>query len=110
MSRITGIDDGNEETVLDFTVKRGMDKGLMTNADLGYGTHERYSGRLFGMYRDSKFRIQGMGNANNTGDRGFGGRGGGGRGGQGLNSSKMAGVNFNFDNDTIEIGGMRRCD
>lgn len=108
LSRITGIDDGNEETVLDFTVKRGMDKGLMTNADLGYGTHERYSGRLFGMYRDSKFRIQGMGNANNTGDRGFGGRGGGGRGGQGLNSSKMAGVNFNFDNDTIEIGGSVR--
>ena len=108
LSRITGIDDGNDETVLDFSVKAGMNKGFMTNADLGYGTHDRYTGRLFGMYSKDNFRIQGMANANNTGDRGFGGRGGGGRGGQGLNSSKMTGVNFSYDNDTIEIGGSVR--
>ena len=108
LSRITGIDDGNDETVLDFGVKAGMNKGFMSNADLGYGTHDRYSGRLFGMYSKDNFRIQGMANANNTGDRGFGGRGGGGRGGQGLNSSKMTGVNFSYDNDTIEIGGSVR--
>ncbi|MBQ5578373.1 MAG: carboxypeptidase-like regulatory domain-containing protein, partial [Prevotella sp.] len=108
LSRITGIDDGNDETVLDFSVKAGMNKGFMSNADLGYGTHDRYTGRLFGMYTKDNFRIQGMANANNTGDRGFGGRGGGGRGGQGLNSSKMTGVNFSYDNDTIEIGGSVR--
>ena len=108
LSRITGIDDGNDETVLDFSVKPGMNKGFMSNVDLGYGTHDRYTGRLFGMYTKDNFRIQGMGNANNTGDRGFGGRGGGGRGGQGLNSSKMAGFNFSYDNDTIQIGGSVR--
>ena len=108
LSRITGIDDGNDETVLDFSVKPGMNKGFMSNVDLGYGTHDRYTGRLFGMYTKDNFRIQGMGNANNTGDRGFGGRGGGGRGGQGLNSSKMAGFNFSYDNDTIQIGGSLR--
>ncbi len=98
LSRITGIDDGNDETVLDFSVKAGMNKGFMSNADLGYGTHDRYTGRLFGMYTKDNFRIQGMANANN----------GGGRGGQGLNSSKMTGVNFSYDNDTIEIGGSVR--
>lgn len=108
LSRITGIDDGNDETVLDFGVKAGMNKGFMSNVDLGYGTHDRYTGRLFGMYSENNFRVQGMANANNTGDRGFGGRGGGGRGGQGLNSSKMVGVNFSYDNDTIEIGGSVR--
>lgn len=108
LSRITGIDDGNDETVLDFSVKPGMNKGFMSNVDLGYGTKDRYTGRLFGMYTKDNFRIQGMGNANNTGDRGFGGRGGGGRGGQGLNSSKMAGFNFSYDNDTIQIGGSVR--
>ena len=108
LSRITGIDDGNDETVLDFSVKPGMNKGFMSNVDLGYGTHDRYTGRLFGMYTKDNFRIQGMGNGNNTGDRGFGGRGGGGRGGQGLNSSKMAGFNFSYDNDTIQIGGSVR--
>lgn len=108
LSRITGIDDGNDETVLDFGVKAGMNKGFMSNVDLGYGTKDRYTGRLFGMYSENNFRVQGMANANNTGDRGFGGRGGGGRGGQGLNSSKMTGVNFSYDNDTIEIGGSIR--
>ena len=108
LARITGIDDGNEETVLDFSVKQGMNKGFMSNADLGYGTHDRYSARLFGMYSTDKIRLQGMGNANNTGDRGFGGRGGGGRGGQGLNASKMVGVNFSFDNDTVDVGGSVR--
>ncbi len=29
-SRITGIDDGNKETVLDFSIKKGMNRGYMT--------------------------------------------------------------------------------
>ena len=61
LSRITGIDDGNDETVLDFSVKPGMNKGFMSNVDLGYGTHDRYTGRLFGMYTKDNFSIQGMG-------------------------------------------------
>ena len=102
LSRITGIDDGNEETVLDFTVKRGMNKGFMTNNDIGVGTHDRYSGRLMAMYTKDDWRVMGMGNANNPGDRGFGGRGGGpGRGNTGLNASKMAGLNFNYEKKNV---------
>ena len=45
---------------------------------------------------NSKLRVMGMGNANNVNDRGFSGRGfGGGR--QGLQASKMAGLNVNYE-------------
>ena len=37
-SRITGIDDGEEETVLDLTVQKGMKEGWVSNVDLSYGT------------------------------------------------------------------------
>ena len=37
LSKVTGIDDGEEQTVLDFGVKKGMNKGLISNIDLGVG-------------------------------------------------------------------------
>ena len=43
LSRVTGIDDGNEQTVLDFGLKPGMNKGMFSNADLAYGTHDRFN-------------------------------------------------------------------
>lgn len=105
LSRVTGIDDGNEETVLDFGMKPGMNKGLMANADVGVGTKDRYSSRLFGGYFNSKVRFFGMANANNVNDMGFGGRGGGfGRGRNGLNATKMAGLNMNYEKrDTLKV-------
>lgn len=45
LARITGIDDGEEETVLDLTVKKGMNQGWFGNVDLGAGTEDRYTGR-----------------------------------------------------------------
>ena len=38
LARVTGIDDGNESTVLDFGIKRGMNKGMFSNADVSVGT------------------------------------------------------------------------
>ena len=92
LSRITGIDDGNEETVLDFGLKRGMNRGKMVNIDAGIGTEKRYTGRLMAMTMRDGFRLMGFGNANNVGDRGF-------RGGasQGLSAPKMAAVNMNYE-------------
>ena len=46
LARVTGIDDGNESTVLDFGIKRGMNHGMFANADVSVGTHDRYSERL----------------------------------------------------------------
>ena len=112
MARMTGIDDGNEETVLDFGILPGMNKGTMANVDVGIGNHGRYSSRLMGGYFNSDMRVILLGNLNNTGDRGFPGGGGGGRwgGGQnGLNASKMFGANFNYEkkNKLILEGSVR---
>ena len=111
LSRITGIDDGNEETTLDFSVKKGMNHGFLTNNDVAIGTKDRYSARLMGMYNNDALAIRAFSNANNTGDRGFGGRGMGGfgRGNTGLNSSMMIGVNINYEKtDLLKVDGSVR--
>lgn len=102
LTRVTGIDDGNESTVLDFGVKAGMNKGLFSNIDLGIGTKHRYSERGMAAYFNSKFRMMGFVSANNVNDMGFGGGPRGGFGGvrQGLNATKMVGLNMNYDNGT----------
>lgn len=104
LAKVTGIDDGEEQTVLDFGIKKGMNKGFIGNADASIGTHDRYSERLMGaMFKDNT-RIMLMGNANNTNDKGFPGGGGGGHfgtGRQGLNSSKMLGANFNYNHNKM---------
>jgi hypothetical protein len=41
-SRITGIEDGEKETVLDFSIKKGMNRGYMTNIDLAGGDISRF--------------------------------------------------------------------
>ena len=99
LSKVTGIDDGEEQTVLDFGVKKGMNKGLMSNIDLGIGNKNRYSARGMGGYFNSNNRFMLFGNANNTSDRGFGGGGPrrGFGGGNGLNASKMLAANYNYE-------------
>ena len=112
LAKVTGIDDGNEQTVLDFGIKRGMNKGVFANADLSYGTHDRYAERLMGAYFNSKLRMMGFGSFNNTGDMGFpggGGRGSFGMGRNGLNTSNMAATHFNYeDGKTLSLNGSVR--
>lgn len=98
LSRISGIDDGNDQTVLDFGIKKGMNRGFMSNADLAAGTRERYAARVMAAQMNSDLRVMGMFNANNVGGMGFGGgRRGGGAGRRGLTAPKMAGVNLNYE-------------
>ena len=56
-ARITGIEDGNKETVLDFTIKKGMNRGYMTNVDLAGGTKHRYATRAMGSSFTDKTRF-----------------------------------------------------
>ncbi|MBQ8487051.1 MAG: TonB-dependent receptor [Prevotella sp.] len=101
LSRVTGIDDGNDQMVLDFGLKKGMNRGMFANIDGGVGTKRRYSGRGFGAVMRDDMRLMAFTSANNTNDMGFGGGGGGGRfgggGRNGLQASKMVGVNFNYE-------------
>ena len=99
LARVSGIDDGEEETVLDFGIKRGMNRGFMVNADLAAGTRSRYSGRIFAGMQSSDLKIFIPMSANNVNDMGFPGGGGGrfGGGRQGLTATKMLGFNLNYE-------------
>lgn len=101
LAKVTGIDDGEEETVLDFGIKKGMNKGLIANMDLSMGTKQRYSERGMAAYFNDRNRLMMFASANNTNDMGFpggGGPGGWGPNKQGLNASKMLGLNYNYEN------------
>ena len=112
LARVSGIEDGEEETVLDFGIKAGMNKGIMANADLAAGTKHRYAGRIFGGVMKDDMKVFLMTNANNTNDMGFPGGGGGGRfggGRQGLTANKMVGVNLNYEKtDKLKVDGSVR--
>ena len=112
LARVSGIEDGEEETVLDFGIKQGMNKGVMVNADVAAGTKNRYAGRIFGGVMKNDAKVFLMTNANNTNDMGFPGGGGGGRfggGRQGLTANKMAGVNVNYEKkDKLKVDGSVR--
>ena len=90
-ARITGIEDGNKETVIDFTIKKGMNRGYMTNLDLAGGTEHRYASRGMASSFTDKTRFVLMGNFNNKEENaGWWNR-------RGLNAMKMLGTNFNYD-------------
>ncbi len=112
MAKVTGIDDGEEKPVIDVRVKKGMNFGYNVNADGGYGTHDRYSGRLTANSFTEKTRLTFIGNANNANGRstpgraGNRGRGGGGGGSNGLRSQKTLGLNMSYDNrKTLQMDG-----
>lgn len=107
MARVTGIDDGEEETVIDLTVKKGMNKGWFGNVDLAAGTEDRYSGKIMANHFYEKNQFTVIGSMNNVNDNGFPGGGGGFRGGRqnGLNAVKMAGFNFGTESEKLETGG-----
>ena len=131
----TGIDDGDEETVIDLSLKPGMMEGWFGNI-MGGGGHDvpgagsdmndtRYQGAaMIGRFTD-KSQISVILNGNNTNNRGFndmsgsmmqgmrGGGGGMGRGmggwgrGNGIATSWMGGLNGSFDlfDGDMELAG-----
>ncbi len=112
-AQFTGIDDGDEETVLDLGIKAGMMQGWFGNLSGGLGnplargdSDMKYEGAaMIGRFTD-KTQISIIANGNNTNNRGFtdmagsmmgGMRGGGGDGwmGSGVTTSWMGGINAN---------------
>ena len=100
LAEITGIDDGEEELVLDLTVKENAKKGWFSNIDLGYGRPTQKT--AFDIH--NLYTVKGMVNrfkenehysvilsTNNINDRGFGR---GGRGGNGMTQSSMGGFSL----------------
>ena len=107
LARATGIDDGEEETVLDLSVKPGMNQGWLGNADAAVGTEDRYSGRVMlnRFWGENQFTV--IGSINNVNDQGYPGGGGGFRmgGNRGLTTIKMGGFNFSTNSEKLETGG-----
>ena len=119
-AEFTGIDDGEEETIIDLSIKPGMMKGTFGNVMVG-GGHDvpstdvqgdwRYQGAAFAGNFSDKTQLSIIANANNTNNRGFndlagsmmgnmrGGGGGMGRGrggnwnDSGITESWMGGLN-----------------
>ena len=105
LAEMTGIDDGEEELVLDLTVKADAKKGWFSNIDLGYGrpTQENaydinnlYTVKgMVNRFKDNEHYsvILSTNNVNDMGFPGGGGRGGRG-GGNGMNQSSMGGFSM----------------
>ena len=129
-AEFTGIDDGEDETVIDLSVQKGMMNGVFGNLMAG-GGHDlpakskegamndwRWQGSFMGGRFSEGNQISIIANANNTNNRGFNdlsgnmmgnmmGGGGGFGNGNGINTTWMGGVNANFDlfDDKMELGG-----
>lgn len=105
LAEMTGIDDGEEELVLDLVVKDDAKKGWFSNFDLGYGrpTQETaydinnlYSAKgMVNRFKDNEHYslIMSTNNVNDNGFPGGGGRGGRG-GGNGMTQSSMGGFSM----------------
>ena len=112
-TRMTGIDDGEEETVLDLQMKKGVADGFFSNTDVGGGADFSAENLLYRLrnttsYYNDDAQYTLVLSANNVGDQGFSdgrGRGFGGFGGNGISSPKLAGFNFAYENEKIEFGG-----
>ena len=65
--RITGIDDGEKEQVVDVILKKEYMGTWSGNADLGYGTDERWRERMFANTFTDRMRVSVYGGFANTG-------------------------------------------
>ncbi len=109
LARLTGVDDGEDETVINLTVKKGMKNGWFGTVDAGYGTDDRYK-MVFNVNRFwNDNQITFLGNFNNINELGFADGGSNFRrfgGSNGINTSQAFGLNFNVGNKEIfRVGG-----
>ncbi len=59
---------GDSEHVMDVILKKHYKTGFMINAEGGYGTHDRYLGKLFGMWYNDFASVSAYANLNNLSD------------------------------------------
>ena len=110
LARLTGIDDGEEEMILDLSVKKDMKQGWMENFMGGYGSKDRYElANTLNRFRDnSQFTI--IGNLNNTNNQGFSemqqesaSSTGNLRTARGLTTSRSLGMNTTYDWKRVKL-------
>ncbi len=118
LARLTGVDDGEDETVINLTIKEGKKNGWYGTVAGGYGLGidgngtidpNKYKGSFIvnGMFGKNSITI--LGNANNVNDEGFT-DGNGQRfrrfgGTNGINTTQSLGLNFNMGTTKLRYGG-----
>lgn len=110
LAMLTGVDDGEEETVINLTIKKDRENGLFGTVKAGYGTDNRYDASVnINLFKNgNQFSL--IGGANNINEMGFGDMG---RarfrdfgGNNGITTSQRLGINFNVGkDDIIRFGG-----
>lgn len=60
---------GDEKRVMDVRLKRQYHIGMMTNNDIGYGTHDRYLANIFGVGFSDYLSVSAFANLNNLSDK-----------------------------------------
>ncbi len=109
LARLTGVDDGEDETVINLTIKKGMANGWVGNAEAGYGTDGRYQGSFMINRFHNNNQLTFLGNLNNVNNLGFGDGGSRFRrfgGNNGITTSRALGMNFNVGkSDKFRVGG-----
>jgi len=96
MARMTGIDDGEEETVMDLSIKKDMQNGWFGHIDAGVGTKERFAERLNVNRFSPGTQYSLIGNIGNAGGRGGGG---------GVRTTGQGGLTLALDRGDWEIAG-----
>ena len=112
LARLTGVDDGEDETVINLTVKKGMNNGWFGTVTGGYGTDDRYSGNLVANYFADGNQFTFIAGGNNTNSQNFT-DGGASRftrfgNNSGITTSQNLGFNFNVgskDSEKFRAGG-----
>lgn len=110
LARMTGVDDGDDETVINLTVKKGMQTGYFGTVGAGYGTDDRYKANFnLNRFWDGN-QITLLGNFNNINELGFTDSNGSRfmrfGGNRGINVSQALGLNWNVGNgEILRFGG-----
>ena len=110
LARLTGIDDGEEEMILDLSVKKDMKKGWMNNFLGGMGSKSRYEiANTMNRIRETS-QLTVIANWNNTNNQGFSelqqessNATGNTRSRAGLTTSRSLGVNFSKDFGSVKF-------
>lgn len=110
LARLTGIDDGEEEMILDLSVKKNMKQGWMENFMGGVGSKDRYElANTLNRFR-SNSQLTVIGNLNNTNNQGFSemqkessSSTGNVRSRTGLTTSRSLGLNATYDWKRVKL-------
>ena len=107
LARITGIDDGEEQTVFDLQTKEEMKGGLLNTYDVAYGSdygeHNLYNGQIMANRFTDNNQFTLYANASNVIDQGIGNGGRQWGGNHGQNTYQDLSASYAFENETLEV-------